>query len=85
MGSRRGAMRLATFGLLLGLAVIVLNAILCPGPATAAVDDAIADETVFLPTDRASVQRLNLARELIDQRRWGEAVRLIGSLLEAPE
>lgn len=41
--------------------------------------------TVFLPADRAVLQRLNKAEELISQERFGEAVRYLGYLLESSE
>jgi len=40
---------------------------------------------VFLPPDRQAKRRLELSGELIGEQRYGEAVRLLGSLLESPE
>ncbi len=40
---------------------------------------------VFLPPDRQAKRRLEMADELIGEERYGEAVRLLGSLLEGPE
>ncbi|MEE8450717.1 MAG: hypothetical protein V3R99_02350, partial [Thermoguttaceae bacterium] len=55
---------------------------------------AVADETaldgefadsVFLPPDRKTLQRLAQARELLVQQRYGEAVRYLDSILDGPE
>src|SRR5579885_1702884 len=43
------------------------------------------DDTVFLPHDRAASQRLIKARELLADRRYSEAVRLLSAILDAPE
>jgi hypothetical protein len=40
---------------------------------------------VFLPPDRQVKRRLEVADEMIGEERFGEAVRLLGSLLEGPE
>ncbi|MEX0676434.1 MAG: PQQ-binding-like beta-propeller repeat protein [Pirellulales bacterium] len=48
-------------------------------------DDELAADGVFLPPDRQAKRRLELAGELIGERRFGEAVRLLGSLLEDKE
>ena len=40
---------------------------------------------VFLPPDRNAKRRLDSAKEMIEQKRYGEAVRYLGSLLEAAE
>ncbi|HEY2840619.1 MAG TPA: PQQ-binding-like beta-propeller repeat protein [Pirellulales bacterium] len=42
-------------------------------------------DPVFFPTDRATMQRLTKAQELLEQKRFGEAVRLLGEILEGPE
>ena len=48
-------------------------------------DDELGLEGVFLPPDRQAKRRLEVAGELIGEERFGEAVRLLGSLLESPE
>jgi outer membrane protein assembly factor BamB/tetratricopeptide (TPR) repeat protein len=40
---------------------------------------------VFLPPDRTAKRRLETGQELIEAKRYGEAVRLLGSLLESSE
>ncbi len=52
---------------------------------TTSGDDEFLSEGVFLPPDRQSRRRLEVASELIDQQRYGEAVRLLGSLLDSSE
>ncbi|MEX2560265.1 MAG: PQQ-binding-like beta-propeller repeat protein, partial [Pirellulales bacterium] len=47
------------------------------------VDDGL--ESVFYPPDRATMQRLSKAQDLLKEKRFGEAARLLGSILEAPE
>ncbi|MBI2825661.1 MAG: PQQ-binding-like beta-propeller repeat protein [Planctomycetia bacterium] len=42
-------------------------------------------DPVFFPADRATMQRLSKAQELLEQKRYGEAVRLLGDILEGPE
>ena len=42
-------------------------------------------ESVFYPPDRATMQRFSQARELLEEKRYGEAVRLLGDILELPE
>ncbi|OYV95768.1 MAG: hypothetical protein B7Z73_01940 [Planctomycetia bacterium 21-64-5] len=41
--------------------------------------------SVFYPPDRETWLRLNRARELIDEKRYGEAARFLSSILERPE
>ncbi|MEX0978421.1 MAG: PQQ-binding-like beta-propeller repeat protein, partial [Pirellulales bacterium] len=48
-------------------------------------DDELSLDGVFLPPDRQAKRRLESAQELIVEERFGEAVRLLGSLLENPE
>jgi outer membrane protein assembly factor BamB len=43
------------------------------------------DEPVFFPADRATLQRLSKAQELLEEKRFGEAARLLGDILEGPE
>ena len=43
------------------------------------------DDPIFFPADRATLQRLSKAQELLEEKRFGEAVRLLGDILEAPE
>jgi outer membrane protein assembly factor BamB len=56
-----------------------------PGAMVQAGDEESALDGVFLPPDRQIKRRLELAGEMIEAERYGEAVRLIGSLLEGPE
>ncbi len=49
------------------------------------VDAELGIDGVFLPPDRAAKRRLEAAQELLDKERYGEAVRLLGSLLGNPE
>ncbi|HEX7448902.1 MAG TPA: PQQ-binding-like beta-propeller repeat protein, partial [Pirellulales bacterium] len=44
-----------------------------------------APDSVFYPPDRETLQKLSLAKELIEQQRYGEAVRLVSDILESPE
>lgn len=41
--------------------------------------------SVFYPPDRTILQRLARSRELLDERRYAEAVQLLGTILEGPE
>lgn len=50
-----------------------------------AADDDLALDGVFLPPDRSAKRRLETAQEMLEERRYGEAVRLLGALLENPE
>jgi outer membrane protein assembly factor BamB/tetratricopeptide (TPR) repeat protein len=47
--------------------------------------NAVDDDPIFFPADRATLQRLSKAQELLEEKRFGEAVRLLGDILEAPE
>ena len=49
--------------------------------------EAEADEAqnVFLPPDRGTMRKLSQAQTLVDQGRYGEAVRFLGEILEEPE
>ncbi len=63
-----------------------LSAQLLPGgPADRRSQDANLAENVFLPAERIVLQRLANARELLSLDRYGEAVRYLGSILDAPE
>jgi outer membrane protein assembly factor BamB len=53
--------------------------------AAAQLDDELALDGVFLPPDRTAKRRLETAGQMISERRYGEAVRLLGSLLENSE
>ncbi len=75
----RGGRKLVLGGLLAAAFLYLGHA-----PTAAAVEP-LVEETVFFPTDRPLMQRLATAETLIADRRWGEAVRLLGSVLEAPE
>jgi outer membrane protein assembly factor BamB len=59
--------------------------ILTPTIPAARAAEPLLEESIYFPTDRASMQRLATASKLFDEKRYGEAVRLLGSLLEAPE
>ncbi|HEX3870133.1 MAG TPA: hypothetical protein VHV77_06845, partial [Pirellulales bacterium] len=90
MGSGRGAPaaikaapRSAAF-VALGLGFFGLTTVFL-SPATVPAIEPSAEESVFFPTDRPLMQRLATAEALISDQRWGEAVRLLVSLLEAPE
>ena len=48
-------------------------------------DDSLVMEGVFLPPDRSAKRRLEMAEDMIRQRRFGEGVRLLGALLEDSE
>ncbi len=61
------------------------NPVKAPASADADAEDAAGGGDVFLPPDRNSRQMLSRARELKDQGRYAEAVRCLGSLLDAPE
>ena len=50
---------------------------------TGADEDLI--EGVFLPPDRTAKRRLELAKEMTDGKRYGEAVRYLGSLLDSAD
>jgi outer membrane protein assembly factor BamB len=52
---------------------------------TAQSDDEVSLDGVFLPPDRTAKRRLETAQQLLDDRRFGESVRLLGSLLENSE
>ncbi len=54
-----------------------------PAPDTG--DDELGLDGVFLPPDRTAKRRLELAQELLGERRFGEGVRLLGALLENAE
>ncbi len=53
--------------------------------ADARGDDELALDGVFLPPDRGAKRRLEMSQQLLDDRRFGEAVRLLGALLENSE
>ena len=50
----------------------------------AAADEDLA-EAVFVPADRHTLQRLADSRKLLAEGRFGEAVRYLGDILDAPE
>ena len=64
--------------------IIVNRAILQVGPDGSAPESDLA-ENVFVPADRGILLRLANARELLQEGRYGEAVRALGSILEGPE
>ncbi len=47
--------------------------------------ESAAGQSVFVPADRAVLLRLSDARQLLEQSRYAEAVRLLGSILENQE
>jgi outer membrane protein assembly factor BamB len=53
-------------------------------PEDGEADDEVIDG-VFLPPDRSAKRRLETAKEMTESRRYGEAVRYLGSLLESSE
>ncbi len=55
------------------------------GTMTQAGDEESVLDGVFLPPDRQMKRRLDVADEMIGDKRYGEAVRLLGALLEGPE
>lgn len=55
------------------------------GAMAQAGDEESVLDGVFLPPDRQLKRRLEVADEMIGEDRYGEAVRLLGSLLEGPE
>ncbi|HEX3724680.1 MAG TPA: hypothetical protein VHV08_00490, partial [Pirellulales bacterium] len=55
-----------------------------PAPDKSSEDESALDG-VFLPPDRGSRRRLATAEEMLGEKRYGEAVRLLGSLLESSE
>ncbi len=54
-------------------------------PAEVRGDDDLSLDGVFLPPDRTAKRRLETAQQLLEERRFGEGVRLLGSLLENAE
>ncbi len=55
------------------------------GAMAQAGDEESVLDGVFLPPDRQLKRRLEVADEMIGEQRYGEAVRLLGALLEGPE
>lgn len=53
--------------------------------SNAAAGDSDLSQNLFVPPERNVLQRLAKARQLLDQQRYGEAVRYLGSLLDGPE
>lgn len=53
-----------------------------PGNAEAGGD---GSDSVFYPPDRSTMQRFSAAQERLQEKRFSEAVRLLGSILEKPE
>ena len=54
------------------------------GKAESGADEDTADN-VFLPAERLTLQRLSKSRELLEEGRYGEAVRCLGAILDGPE
>ena len=53
-----------------------------PGDRAAGTEN---EDNVFFPADRASLQRLATAEQLLADERFDEAVRFLDSILQAPE
>ncbi|MGD0518451.1 MAG: PQQ-binding-like beta-propeller repeat protein, partial [Thermoguttaceae bacterium] len=68
---------------------IIVGGQVLAAQGAAAADNSASNEdladNVFLPPDRRTLQRLSQAKELIAKRRYGEAVRNLGAILEGPE
>ena len=54
-------------------------------PVDAEDASAAEDALVFLPPDRITLQRLNQARQLVEEDRFSEAVRRLDEILQGPE
>jgi len=54
------------------------------GKAEPGAEEDTADN-VFMPAERLTLQRLSESRELLEQGRYGEAVRCLGAILDGPE
>ena len=57
-------------------------------PAEVPQESTVTDDatgSVFLPADRRTLQDLTAAKRLLSEGRFGEAVRYLGAILEAPE
>lgn len=93
MESGRLLTRAVVWGLLLAPALLIPRAIraqniVVPGmlqPAQDAATEAAPGQNIFAPADRTSLLWLSDARQLLEQQRYAEAVRLLGAILEAPE
>ncbi|HEX5442969.1 MAG TPA: PQQ-binding-like beta-propeller repeat protein [Pirellulales bacterium] len=68
-----------------GIRVQIRRGNVMPGRPAAQDGDDDAPDSVFYPPDRETLQKLSLAKELIEQERYGEAVRLLSDILESPE
>lgn len=59
-----------------------------PGAPPAAdpnAQDEVSTDSVFYPPDRETLQKLSQARDLVKDKRYGEAARFLSSILESPE
>src|SRR4051812_20314933 len=48
-------------------------------------EEDLASDGVFVPPDRTAKRRLEMAELMLGDKRYGEAVRMLGALLENPE
>src|SRR3954454_13214004 len=48
-------------------------------------EEDLAADGVFVPPDRTAKRRLEMAEQMLGDKRYGEAVRMLGALLENPE
>jgi len=48
-------------------------------------EEDLAADGVFVPPDRTAKRRLEMAEQMLGEKRYGEAVRMLGALLENPE
>ncbi len=83
MVAARGAM--ASLHAVIFWALCVLPGGQVAAQVRAGADPELAVDGVFLPPDRTAKRRLEAAGELLEQERYGEAVRLLGGLLANPE
>jgi outer membrane protein assembly factor BamB/predicted negative regulator of RcsB-dependent stress response len=89
-GKLRALKGLLAVATLLGSSYLGSLLHLLPGvaPALVLAQDKAADDSeqnVFFPADRESLHRLSTAQTLLREKRYGEAVRFLGSILEGPE
>ncbi len=70
------------------VAFSLTTCVFAAGPRNAARDEAKNDETtsnVFVPPDRATLNRLSQAKDLANRENFGGAVRNLGAILDGPE
>ncbi|NUQ61045.1 MAG: PQQ-binding-like beta-propeller repeat protein [Pirellulales bacterium] len=80
---------LVLLGLLNGMACDAQNIAIpgapMPGQPAEESEGQAPGQNIFTPADRTSLLWLSDARQLLQQQRYAEAVRLLGAILEAPE